>query len=135
MVLEVQIEENLEKNGSKNVIFFAYVFESILERFGAGLGRVLGGVWELLGVSWGTFKLLFLRLCCQEGPRGSKRRPRGLLGSIWEGFGRVLGRAWEVKIIKKSRFWYFLDMLFDALILVVFCSIFDNFDGGMVKIA
>ena len=44
-----------------------------------------------------------------------------------------MGRIWEVKIIKKSRFWYFLDMLFDALILVVFCSIFDNFDGGMVK--
>ena len=114
MVLEVKIEENLEKNGSKNVIFFAYVFESILERFGEGFGRVLGGVRELLGVSWGTFKLLFLRLCCQEGPRGSKRRPRGLLGSIWEGFGGVLGRVWEVKMIKKSRFWYFLDMPFDA---------------------
>ena len=85
-----KIEENLEKNGSKDFIFFAYVFESILERFGAGFGRVLGGVRELLGVSWGTFKLLFLRLCCQEGPRGSKRRPRGLLGSIWDGFGEVL---------------------------------------------
>ena len=82
---------------------------------------VLGGVRELLGVSWGTFKLLFLRLCCQEGPRGPKRRPRGLLGSIWEGFGGVLGRIWEVKMIKKSRFWYFLDMPFDALILIVFC--------------
>ena len=107
MVLEVKIEENLEKNGFKNVIFFAYVFESILERFGEGFGRVLGGVRELLGVSWGTFKLLFLRLCCQEGPRGPKRRPRGLLGSIWDGFGEVLGRVWEAKLDNKSIFLVF----------------------------
>ena len=61
---------------------------------------VLGGVWDLLGVSWGTFSTLFLRPCCQEGPRGPKRRPRGLLDSIWDGFGGV----WEAKIEQKSRF-------------------------------
>ena len=33
-------------------------------------------------------------------------------------------------MVKKSKFWYFLDMLFETLILVDFCSIFDNFDGG-----
>jgi len=28
--------------------------------------------------------------------RGSKRRQRAPLGSIWEGFGGVLGRVWEL---------------------------------------
>ena len=87
----------------------------MLERFGEGFGRVLGGVWELLGVSWGTFKLLFLRLCCQEGPRGSKRRPRGLLGSIWDGFGEVLGRVWEAKMVTKSIFLVFFLICFSRL--------------------
>ena len=83
----------------------------------------MGRVWDLLGVSWGTFEPLFLRLCCQEGPRGSKRRPRGLLGSIWEGFGGVLGRVWEVKMIKKFEIsGIFLDMLFEISILFEFCS-------------
>ena len=67
-----------------------YLLHAFLNRFWRGLGRVLGGVWELLGVSWATFKLLFLSVCCQEGPRGSKRRPRDLLGSIWVGPGGVL---------------------------------------------
>ena len=81
----------VKKNGSKNHIFFVCVFLSILERFGKGVGRVLGELWEALGVSWATFKPLFSRPFCQEGPRGSKRRPRGLLGSIWKG----LERFWE----------------------------------------
>ena len=102
--MEANIEENHEKSAPKNYVFFACVFKWSLESFGEGFGRVLGGVWELLGVSWGTFKLLFLRLCCQEGPRGSKRRPRGLLGSIWEGFGRVLGRVWEFPSSILARF-------------------------------
>ena len=96
--MEAKIEENHDKNASQNHIFFACVFLSILERFGEGFGRVLGGVWELLGVSWGTFKLLFLRLCGQEGPRGGQEASRvrfGMdLGGFWEGSGRVL----EVKI-------------------------------------
>ena len=96
--MEATIEENHNKNASPNHIFFACVFLSILERFWEGFGRVLGGVWELLGVSWGTFKPLFLRLCGQEGPRGGQEASRvrfGMdLGGFWEGSGRVL----EVKI-------------------------------------
>ena len=97
MVLEAQIQENREKNRSKNHVFFACVFLSILERSGEDFGTVLAEVWELLGVSWGTFKPFFSRLFCQEGPRGSNRRPRGLLGSSWDGFGRVLGRFGQPK--------------------------------------
>ena len=97
MVLEAKIEENHNKNASQNHIFFACVFLSILERFGEDFGTVLVEVWELLGVSWGTFKPLFSKLFCQEGPRGSNRRPRGLLGSIWDGFGGVLGRFGKPK--------------------------------------
>ena len=89
-----------------------YFLHAFLNRFWRGLGRVLGEVWDLLGVSWGTFKPLFLRLCCQEGSRGSKRRPRGLLGSISEGFRRVLGRVWEAKMVKISRFLVFFGYAF-----------------------
>ena len=78
-------------------------------------GKVLAEVWELLGVSWDTFKRLFSRLCCQEGPRGSKRRPRGLLGSIWDGFGKLLGRVWEAKMVKKSIFLVFFLICFSRL--------------------
>ena len=76
-----------------------YFLDAFLNRFRRGLGRVLGEVWGLLGVSWGTFKRLFSRLCCQEDPRGFKRRPGGLLGSIWHGFGKVLGRVLEAKMV------------------------------------
>ena len=63
----------------------------ILERFGEGFGRGLGPPWRLLGhFLASSFKALL--------PRGSKRRPRGLLDSIWEGFGEGFGRVLEVKI-------------------------------------
>ena len=112
MALEAQIEEYHEKNASKNDVFFACVFKWILESFGEGFGRVLGGFWEVLGVSWATFLRLFSRLCCQEGSRGSKRRPRGLLGSISEGFRRALGKVWEAKMVKISRFLVFFGYAF-----------------------
>ena len=76
-----------------------YFLHAFFNRFWKRLGRVLGEVWDLLGVSWGTFKRLFSRLCCQEDPRGSKRRPRGLLDSIWGGFGGVWGGVWDPKIV------------------------------------
>ena len=95
----------LSKMLSKIVCFLGH-------RFGRVLGRVLGGFWELLGVFLGTFKPLFSRLGCQEGSRGSKRRPRGLLGSISEGFRRVLGRVWEAKMVKISRFLVFFGYAF-----------------------
>ena len=112
---------------------FSTVLGRVWGGFGEGLGRVLGGVWTPLGVSWGIFKPLFLRLCCQEGPRGSKRRPRGLLGSIWEGFGGVLGRVWEAKLVKKLRFLVFFWICFSRRSFWSIFSIFDNFDVGIVK--
>ena len=118
MVLEAKIQEDREKNGSKNHLLFACVFVTILERFGQGFGKGLGEVLEVLGVSWGTFKLLFSRLFCQEGPRESKRQPRGLLGSIWDGFGKVLGKVWHAKMVKQLGF------------LVFFGYVFRDFDFG-----
>ena len=49
LVSEAEIQENHEKNDSKNHVFFACVFKSILERFGEGFGRGLGPPWRLLG--------------------------------------------------------------------------------------
>ena len=48
------------------------------------------------------------------------------LGRFWRGFGKGLGDQNCQKIEISS---IFLDMLFEILILVEFCSIFDNFDG------
>ena len=59
-----------------------------MEGFGEGFGRSLGRVWDLLGVSWGTFRPLFLRLCGQEGPRGGQE-------ASWTRFGVDLERFWE----------------------------------------
>ena len=66
---------------------------------------VLGGPWRLLGHFFASFFKALL-------PRGSKRRPRGLLGSISEGFRRVLGRVWEAKMVKISRFLVFFGCAF-----------------------
>ena len=49
VILEAKIQENREKNGSKNDIFFACDFLLILERFGEGFGSGLGSPWRLLG--------------------------------------------------------------------------------------
>ena len=101
--------KNIMKKTLPKTMYFSHAF---LNGFWRVLGRVLGGFWEVLGVSWGTFKPLLSRLCCQEGSRGSKRRPRGLLGSISEGFRRVLGRVWEAKMVKISRFLVFFGCAF-----------------------
>ena len=81
-----------------------YFLHAFFNRFWRGLGRVLGEVWDLLGVSWSTFKRLFSRLCCQEGPRGGQEaswvRFSMVLDRFWEGFGRP-------KWTKKSKFLVF----------------------------
>ena len=66
-------------------------FSMVLDRFWEGFGTSLASLVALLSV-------FFSRLCCQEGSRGSKRQPRGLLGSIWDGFGEVLGGQNNEKI-------------------------------------
>ena len=108
MFFEVKIEKNQEKNDSKNIVFLAWSFQWILGGFGKGFGKVLGGGCDLLGVSWGTFfpmgdgeKHVF-----PDG--GPKRRPRGLLDSIWGGFGRGLGGVWEPFGGSKLTFFWFL---------------------------
>ena len=116
-----------KKITTKTIPKTMYFLHAFFNRFWRGLGRVLGEVWDLLGVSWGTFKRLFSRLCCQEGPRGGQEvswaRFRRVSDGFWEGFGRP---KWS----KYRDFWYFLDMLFETLILIEFCLIFDNFGRG-----
>ena len=101
-----------KKITNKTIPQTMYFLLAILNRFWRGLGRVLGEVWDLLGVSWSTFKRLFSRLCCQEGPRGSKKRPRDFLGSIWDGFGEVLGRFWKLLGVSWDTFMLFFARLF-----------------------
>ena len=83
VVLEAKIQENREKNDSKNHVFFESVF---WYRFWIGLGRVSGGFWKRfwssLAFLGALLSLFFQGFFCQEGPKGSKRRPRRLLGSI-----------------------------------------------------
>ena len=75
MVLEAKIQENREKNGSKNHVFFACVFLSILERFGEGFGRFWVRFASSLA-SLGAFLSLFFQgyfaKRAQEGPRGGQ---------------------------------------------------------------
>ena len=52
MGFEVQIEENREKNYSRNIVFFDRFFSSILVGFGEGFGRGLGGVLRFFLVTW-----------------------------------------------------------------------------------
>ena len=76
-----KFKKNVKKTVPRNM-YFSHAF---FYRFRRGLGRFLGRFGMGLGVPWrllGHFKLFVSRLFCQEGPRGSKRRPRGLLGSI-----------------------------------------------------
>ena len=102
MALQPKISGNHQKKASPNHVFFACVFEWLLEGLGQGFGRFGGKVLDLLGVSWGTFKHLFQRFCGEEDPRDSQEASwirsgcicRGLeegLAAFWSGFGRFLG--------------------------------------------
>ena len=72
VVLEAKIQENREKKGSKNHVFFACVFF-------IDFGEVWGGFWEGFGsslASRGTLLRYFLQgffaKRAQEGPRGGQ---------------------------------------------------------------
>ena len=100
-------------------------------------GEFWGGFWEGFGRSLASLGVL-LRLFCQgfvakraqEGPRGGQEvfwaRFQRVSDGFWEGFGRP---KWS----KFRDLGYFLDMLFETLLLIEFCLIFDTFGRGMVK--
>ena len=93
----MKIQDNRNKNDSKNTVFFACVFQSLLGGFGRGLGRVLGGVWSLSGVYWVTFGLIFGCLYFEWSPKGAWE-VSGILtpfGEVWEGPGEDFGMFWE----------------------------------------
>ena len=88
-----------------------------------GFGRVLGGVWSLSSVSWGTFGPIFGCLYFECSPKGVLEAP-GLdfgsilkgLGGVWGGFWEGFGRVWGVKncsfrgprfLISRSGCWCF----------------------------
>ena len=100
-------------------------------------GKFWVGFWEGFGNSLASLGALlnfffqgFVAKRAQEGPRGGQEvswaRFRRVSDGFWEGLGRP-------KWLQYQDFLYFLDMLFEILILVDFCLIFDNFDGCMVK--
>ena len=95
MVLEAKIGENLEKKASKNDVFFACVFSSILAGFGEGFGRVLEGVWRVLASLGSLFGVFFWWLYWECSPKGVLEAPGLDFGSIFMGLGGVWGRFWE----------------------------------------
>jgi len=92
-----------------------YFLHAFFHRSCRGLGRVLGEVWDLLGVSWGTLKRLFSRLCCQEGPRGGQEVSRVRFSMVWDRFREGCGRP---KSSKNHYFFVIFDINFRHLILV-----------------
>ena len=70
---------------------------------------VLGGGWDLLGVSWGTFSTLFFKALLPRGPKRAQETAKmslGLdLGRFWRGFGKVLGGQNNLKIEILVFFW------------------------------
>ena len=89
MVLEAIIAENLEKKVSKNDVFFACVFSSILAGFGEGFGRVLEAVWRFLASLGSLFGVFFWWLDRECSPKGVLEAPALDFGSILKGLGRV----------------------------------------------
>ena len=70
--IEVFGEQNPLKIVLKTHVFLNVVLEGVWTAFSEGLGRVLGGGLEPLGLSWAVFWLLFCRLGAQEGARGAQ---------------------------------------------------------------
>ena len=79
-----------------------------------------------LGALLSVFFQGFVAKRTQEGPRGGQE-------TSWARFSMVLDRFWEAEMVKKTIFFAICLICFSRFFLVEFCSIFDDFDGGMVK--
>ena len=84
--------KKITKNTIPETMHFLHAF---LNRFWRCLGRVLGDIWDLLVVSWGTLSVFFQGFVAkraQEGPRGGQEASWAcfsmVLDRFWEGFGR-----------------------------------------------
>ena len=123
--------KKIMKKTIPKTMYFSHAF---FYRFWRGLGRVLGGFWESFGrplAFLGALLSLFFQGLfakrAQEGPRGGQEVSWVRFGRVWRGFAKGLGGQNNQKI---KIFGIFLDVLFEALILVDFDASFDNFEGG-----
>ena len=83
MVSEAEIQENHEKNDSKNHAFFACVF-----KFWEGFGTSLASLGALLSV----FFQGFVAKRTQEGPRGGQEASWARFSMVLDRFGEGFGR-------------------------------------------
>ena len=76
------------------------------------MGRVLGEVWRLWRLSWAVLEPLFSMLAFGVVFKVLLEASGLDAGSILKGFGRILGRFWEVMggIFERSgRLWSIID--------------------------
>ena len=90
-----------ERNTLRKTLFFSLVF---CNRFGVGFGRVLRGVWSLLGPLGPVFGVFFWGLYSLEGTEL-------VLGSILEGTELDLAPFWEVWSWILAPFWKVLNWI------------------------
>ena len=88
---DVKIEQETESHKIASKTGFGEVLGSILE----GIGALLAVFWPLLGAFWSFFgrskSYLFKALVQDELQEAFWMD----FGSLWEGFGTVLGRFWD----------------------------------------
>ena len=134
VVLEAKIQENREKKGSKNHVFFACVFfidfGEVWGGFWEGFGKVLEAPWRLVG----HFYVIFCKAFLPRGPKrvqeAAKRSLRLDLGQVWKGFGKV----WEAKMVQTLRFLVLFWICFSRLqFWLIFVRFLITSMGGMVN--
>ena len=81
----------MQNKASKNIDFFAYVFDSILGGVGRGFRRGLGPFWRPWAHFWRhflTFVFLMVAKRVLGGSWGGSLKP---FGGVWEGSGEDFG--------------------------------------------